>query len=368
MSKQNERIAPLSFHNAGSSYTLDNLASVFQDFVDINGLDVAKFTPSLFERSAKLGATHTLKLLNSNVKNSVLKIARRDGIMPRLFHAGDATAVPAGKIIYRPIAVDGFPQARSIADHILREDDSSQLIFESFITVFGQQAFDIVYACISKPASAKEELYHEAFPIVYVPGPDGRELQLTPIVSIETHANMRSEIFPPAAEEGQKKRFGQVSKSEISSKPQNITGAIAPTHVRMRAEFPEPMTVRQADIFRVKAGGYLPALPQDEVKGLLELYAVQYTRLVAPTEGEQYIRFTEERMDSIANRIIDVLEEHLNEIEALCKVEDANFKFSDVNPIGLLTGRLRMKEEEIALIGRALRGKNFTASLQARGF
>lgn len=367
MTKDTQKTAPLSFHDPGTAYSKEDLPSVFKDLVEINNLDLAKFTPALFERSAKLGATHTLKLLNSAAQDAVLKLTPVTGATPRLFHTGDAASVPAGKILYRPIAIIGAVKARSLADHILNQDEFSETIFAAFADVFGAEAFEVVTTIISRPANFVESL-HSALPVVYVPGPDGRELQLTPVISIETHAGMRAEFYPAQAEAGQPQRYGRVSRSEISSKPQNITGAIAPTHVRMLAEFPAAMSFREADIYRAAHGGRLPALPATEVKELIEAYVVQYTRLVAPKEGEQYIRFTEERMEVIADRIIDALVTHLGEIEELCSAINSDFITPEVSPISLLTGRIRVTDEEIALIGRALRGKNFQASLEKRGF
>lgn len=267
-------------------------------------------TPEIVTRVCEKSGTHILKLISPRLDgdHAVLRVAskgnRRGAVIPSV----NAPDIPYCKVIFRPLEIVGH-SARSVVDHILNPEDHSDQVLDAFASVFGADTLDAMRDVLLTDATAPTKLGAGEFPIVFVPNPNGGDLQITPVAPAHAFMAMKQvtePFFQKKSAENPNPPRGRWMKQEVSSKPQNISGAIGGPRVRFLATLPEVMGTEEADIYRFVHGGPFPAWREQGVDTRVLRYAdmldVEYNNMN-----------TRAALDRIADRLIAAADAFLTE-------------------------------------------------------
>lgn len=285
----------LSFHKSCKIYNPDEIGLIYTDiqaFCDAEEQkkiqEAAKkgktrqpqtIDPEKFSKVvAKNSGTHLLKSRKSDFGGSevVLRLAApgqnsMEDFLPSI-NAGDMVYA---KILYRPIEIEGHARVASLIDHLLQQDDYSPAIFDAFTAVYGKDVLADIRDEICAPAGFVRDLPAKNLATVFVPAFDG-DVQITPVHPARAFLHMqriRASFFVRKTEDDDApRRFGTFSLQAVSSKIQNISGAYAGERVRFHAEFPNVMTMDQAQIYRFAMGGRQPSIIEDGIADRFESY------------------------------------------------------------------------------------------------
>ena len=197
-------------------------------------------------------ADHALRLTPDHPRGA--------GQHPDLVPSIDAKKAPVAKIVFRPLEVAGHAP-RHLADHILSPDDLSPTVLEGFATAFGRDALEELRGALTAPLPPVTRLPSAEFPTVFLPRPGGGDIQATPLAPAETYVRM-NEVAAPyflKREEGRPQPpRGRWHHQEVSSKPQNISGAVGKRRTRFLAKMPLVLDWWEAELHRYPRGGAFP--------------------------------------------------------------------------------------------------------------
>ena len=222
-----------------------------------------KVTSSIMERICKQSGTHLLKFVNPRVDSHQATL--RVNCSNNKFHnpilpSGNAADIPVAKLIFRPLEIFGYPP-RSVADHIIDPNELSKKVCVAFEAVFGRDVLQAIEKSLREPAPVIQKLEAKEFPIIFIPSPEGGDLQVTPLAPAASYLGMQ-EVAAPY----RKKREateptlprGKWNRQKISDKAQNISGAISKLRLRFRATMPSVMLKHEAAIWQFVHGGQFP--------------------------------------------------------------------------------------------------------------
>jgi hypothetical protein len=266
----------LSFKPTGRVINADDLTHEFALMASF-----FKAMPSTedFRRIAANSGSHLVKLTTprTDVSQAILRVGAFASNRPVPFAPSvNASDIPVAKIVFRPIEILGRAP-KSVVDHLREKDEFSDSFLDAFVSVFGDECLDALEEAIqgvgrkitSLPATGE-------FPIIYLPRHGGGDIQATPVSPVETYMgfkDMSSAWFLKQEKDKPKPARGRWTKNTISSKPQNISGAIGGPRQRFMAEMPSVMRGYEAGILRYTMGGSFPFWYDDEIEASVLHYA-----------------------------------------------------------------------------------------------
>ena len=206
----------------------------------------------------------------------------------------------------------------------MNPDDASESILGAFASVFGQDVLDAVKAALLEKANGVTSLASGEFPIVFVPRTGGGDLQITPVSPATAFMGVKDAIKVLDAQkkaDGLQVPFGSFENQSISSKPQNISGAIGGPRRRVMAKMRDIMKQSDAEIYRYVRGGSFPRWREHDVADWVIRYADMLER------GKTYNnRDTRAALDNMADRLIggalDFIDEILAEVRFVAEADD----------------------------------------------
>ena len=303
----------LSFKPTGRPISPDDVAS---EFKLMQGCLKNPLTAEVATRICEKSGSHLIKLVSPRVdgEHAILRFDdpsknRKSSILPSV----NAPDIPFCKVAFRPLEVIGHPSA-SIVDHILNPEDHSAGILAAFAEVFGEDVLDAMQDALLGEARIPQKLGAGEFPIIFIPRSGGGDLQITPVSPASTFMGMKrvaDAYFQKAQPDGPRPLRGRWTKQAISSKPQNISGAIGGPRMRFLATMPPAMQQVEAELYRYIHGGSFPRWRDEDVS----IWALRYADML-----EADIKFNNEdtraALDRTADRLIRDASEFINDTYA----------------------------------------------------
>lgn len=302
----------LSFKILGRTVDFEDLPDEFQQMKDCLKTPL---TRGVARRICEKSGSHLLKLVSPRVdgEHATLRFDdpssnRRSTILPSV----NAPDIPFCKVVYRPMEVTGHA-TMSVIDHILNPEGHSAQVLSAFAGVFGEDVLGAMQDVLLSGSTTPLKLGAGEFPIIFVPRPGGGDLQITPVSPAATFMGMKrvtDHYFQKAQPDGPRPPRGRWTKQAISSKPQNISGAIGGPRVRFLATMPPTMRQEEAELYRFIHGGSFPRWHDAEVAEWILRYAdmldadKQYnnenTRAALDRTADRLIRDTVTFVDEIS--------------------------------------------------------------------
>lgn len=357
----------LSFRQVGRLLLLEDVADEFRQMqASLSG----EFTPVVARRICEKSGSHLIKLVSPRVdgEHATLrfddpKSNRRSAILPSV----NAPDIPFCKVVFRPLEIQGFP-AMSIIDHILNPEGHSERVLADFATVFGEDVLDAMQEVLLSPPHIPLKLGAGEFPIIFVPRPGGGDLQITPVSPATTFMGMKrvtDHYFQKAQPDGPRPPRGRWVKQAISSKLQNISGAIGGPRVRFLATLPPVLQQGEAELYRFVHGGGFPRWRDEEV-------AVWVLRYAEMLEADKVYnnQNTREALDRTADRLIRdavaFIEETLLDAKTLAAEYGKNFESLPSGPTvpQALIWRYWGRDEKFDIARKALSSPHFEDRLR----
>ncbi|WP_376871220.1 hypothetical protein [Albirhodobacter sp. R86504] len=291
----------LSFKPTGRLLTLQE---IHDEFVLMREALDKPLTAQIAARITAKSGSHLLKLVSPRVDgdHAVLRLDppqqnRRSCILPSV----NAPDIPFCKVVFRPLEVAGHGPM-SVVDHILNPVDVSPKVLADFGRVFGEDVLKVLRAGLLEPAKAPLKLGAGEFPIVFIPRSGGGDLQITPVSPALAFMGMKrvaDAYFQKTTADNPRPPRGRWTKQAISSKPQNISGAIGGPRLRFFATMPPVMQQAEAELHRYVHGGAFPRW-RDEGVGI---WLLRYGDMLA-ADSKYNNSDTRAALDRTADRLI----------------------------------------------------------------
>lgn len=255
----------------------------------------ADCSASAFRAVAATAGTHSTRMISPRAGKSPLMSddARIEDVMA-FCNAGSAKVA---KILFRRITVKGQDGSGSIIEDLmsLRRGGNGGPHLTAAMVALGEERIEAVKDGLLTERTIKDLTYGDAnaswtLPIIFLPGDDGEDIQVTPISPAMAYNRMRagrarSNDAALAAHKAAKKKgrsgeqedrsreprpvWRKFSECALSGSPQNITTMIGGGRVRLSADFPDMMTGESASVWRVSRGGKFPNVPADDSEDLI---------------------------------------------------------------------------------------------------
>jgi len=235
-------------------------------------------TAEVATRICEKSGSHLIKLVSPRVDgdHAVLRFDDpeangKSSIIPSV----NAPDIPFCKVVFRPLELLGH-SSMSVVDHILNAEDHSGPVLRAFAEVFGDEVLEALREILLSDPKTPLKLGAGEFPIIFIPRPGGGDLQITPVSPAMTFGGMRElgkRRYKKKDPEGPRINRGRWIDLAVSSKPQNISGAIGGPRVRFLATMPPTMHQGEAELYRYVHGGGFPRWRDDEVSVWVLRYA-----------------------------------------------------------------------------------------------
>ena len=291
----------LTFKVVGGPVALHDVAD---EFSLMKGFLKKPLTAEIAARVCERSGSHLLKMVSARAEGDEAclyfaspEVNHRPKILPST-NAGDILYC---KVLFRPLDILGHP-TRCVVDDIMNPDDASESILDAFASVFGKDVLDAMREKLLENPKRVTKLAAGEFPIIFVPRPDGKDLQITPVSPASAFTDMRTVInslYDRRKAEGGKVPRGAFLKQSVSSKPQNISGAIGDPRRRIMAAMPPVLNKFSAELYRFVHGGSFPRWQDPDVANWVLRYA---DMLDADTRFND--KNTRAALDRTANRLI----------------------------------------------------------------
>lgn len=301
----------LSFKTVGRSLLPEDLQDEFTRMQEALGKPL---TPEIARRICEKSGSHLIKLVSPRVDGDHATLhfddpdsSRRASLLPSV----NAPDIPFCKLVFRPLEVSGH-LPMSVVDHILNPAQHSESVLGAFASVFGQSVLSVMKEVLQSTPAVPTKLGAGEFPIIFIPRPGGGDLQITPVSPATTFMGMKRVTDPyfQKAQPGEPRPpRGRWVKQSISSKPQNISGAIGGPRVRFLATMPSAMHQVEAELYRYAQGGGFPRWRDNEVTAWILRYAEMLE--ADKTYNNQDTRAA---LDRIADRMIQDAASFVEEI------------------------------------------------------
>ena len=279
-----------------------------------------KFSVQKLQKVCENTGTHFLKMISPGAESgqSVIRAPySEENRSPTLAPSGGAADIPLQKFLFRPLEVAGH-ETRSIADHLVAPDNVSPLVMEALSDVIGKDAVAVVRRPLLDGPAPITTLPDRNFPIIFVPGENRSDLQITPISRVETWMTLRDvrSTFLQKAEKtlgASPPRRGRFSELFVTGKMVNVSGMLNGGRVRFDATMSRVSGHAEARLRAYAMGGPFPwftdaALKQATVDlgARLTEFAEGYTNAAI----EQGIRQRAERLArAVENEILTMAAE-----------------------------------------------------------
>ena len=265
----------LSFKILGRSVKIEDLPL---EFSRMRGCLKNTLTAEVARRVCEKSGSHLLKLVSPRVDGEHATLCfdepssnRRSTILPSV----NAPDIPFCKVVYRPMEVVGHA-TMSVVDHIRNPQEHSEKVLSAFANVFGEDVLGAMQDVLLFRPKTPVKLGAGEFPIIFIPRPGGGDLQITPVSPAAAFTGLKrvtDHYFQKAQPDGPRPPRGRWTKQAISSKPQNISGAIGGPRVRFLATMPPTMRQEEAELYRFIHGGSFPRWHDTEVAEWVLRYA-----------------------------------------------------------------------------------------------
>lgn len=292
----------LSFKPLGRPLTVEE---VFGEFEQMKAALKNSLTAVVARRICEKSGSHLIKLVSPRVdgEHAVLRVdAPNSNRKSTLLPSVNAPDIPYCKVVFRPLEIEGFP-AMSVVDHILNPEGHSARVLGDFATVFGDDVLAVMREVLLSPPSIPLKLGAGEFPIIFVPRPGGGDLQVTPVSPATSFMGMRdlfrSRKFQKKDIEGPRVNRGHWVESVVSSKLQNISGAIGGPRVRFLVTMPPTLQQGDAELYRFAHGGGFPRWRDDEVA----IWVLRYAEMLEADRVHNN-QDTRAALDRTADRLI----------------------------------------------------------------
>jgi len=300
----------LSFKEIGRLISTDGITDEFRL---MKGHLKKPLTVEVVVRICKKSGSHLLKMVSPQVHtdHACLYIERpNSNERPKILPSVNASDIPFCKVLYRPLEIKGHTSL-SVIDHIMNPDEISEDVLAAFAEVFGKDVLEAARVTLQKHRRVTNLAAGE-FPVIFVPRADGDDLQITPVSPAAAFMGVKSAIdalYERKKADGVSMPYSPFEKQSISSKPQNISGAIGGPRWRIMAKMPSVMEQTEADIYRYAHGGPFPRLQDEAVAHWVLRYADmlernktynnQDTRAALDRTADQLIRNAQDFIDEM---------------------------------------------------------------------
>ena len=304
----------------GRPLTLDGLEAEFR-LIRQAQLDKPS-TVRDFEYVGGCSGTHLLKLVSSRVVSGQHVLRFELDLDPRASHflpSTDVKQIKAAKIAFRPLEVEGG-EPKSLVDHVLHPDNRSSAVLEAFSNVYGDDALAALESSLTAALRPIEELPAREFPMIFLPHPNGEDVQATPVspaVAYDAMRRIRDGYFDRRRDDSSVRLPDAWYRQHVSGKAQNISSAIGRSRTRFAARMPHVFGTRDAALYRYAHGGPFPYWSDEAVPVAIEKYAGLLDR-----RGEYSNRNIREGLDRRAAALVlaaaQFVEETMVEARELC--------------------------------------------------
>lgn len=291
----------ISFKAVGRPVLLDRIADEFRL---MKGFLKKDFTAEIARRIGTKSGSHLIKLVSPRADGDHATLRfdspesnKKSSILPSV----NAPDIPFCKVVFRPLEVIGHP-TMTVVDHILNPADHSISVLDGFSDVFGDDVLTALQQVLSSPSAPPLKLAAGEFPIIFIPRPGGGDLQITPVSPATTFMGMKrvtNHYFQKTLPDGPRPPRGRWTKQAVSSKPQNISGAIGGPRVRFLATMPPAMRKAEAELYRFIHGGGFPRWRDEEVS----VWALRYADML-DGDTKYNNKATRAALDRAADRLI----------------------------------------------------------------
>ena len=311
----------LSFKEVGRPIQLNGVA---EEFRLMKSCLKKPLTDAVAARVCQKSGTHLLKMVSPRVDtdHACLYFERFDANeRPKILPAVNAADIPFCKVLYRPLEIIGHPN-RSVIDDIMNPDDASDAILTAFAEVFGEDVLEAMRETLLRKPKLVTKLAAGEFPIIFVPRLDGWDLQITPVSPAAAYMGVKSAIdalYEQKKEDGVSRPYKSFENQSISSKPQNISGAIGGPRRRILAKMPPVMEQTEAEIYRCAYGGSFPRWRDDAVADWVLRYADmleandsynnQNTRAALDRRADRLIKDAQDFIDETFSEVCSTAQE-----------------------------------------------------------
>lgn len=298
----------LSFKPTGRPLALEQIEAEFRL---MRSALKQPLTDSVARRICEKSGTHLLKLVSPRADGDhACLYFEQPGAnqRPALLPSTNAPDIPFCKLIYRPLEIIGH-SSRSVVDHVVNPEEISAAVLKAFGNVFGADVVETIRITLTASSKRVSKLAAGEFPIIFVPRPGGGDLQVTPVslaASFMAMKRVREPYFQKAQSNAPKPPPGRWTRQAISSKPQNISGAIGGPRVRFLATMPPSLRQEEVALYRYIRGGRFPRWTDDSVGTWLLRYADMLER-----DATFNNRDTRQALDSMADRLIREADEFI---------------------------------------------------------
>ena len=253
-----------------------DLKSVGDDFKLMQSLLKNPLTVEVATRVCQKSGTHLLKTITPRISGEQTCLYIDDPVSserPEIFPSSDAKDSPFCKILWHPFEITGR-QVRSVVDNIMNPDDISDIILGAFADVFGQDILDAIRKVLIGKTYHITELASQEFPIIFVPRPDGRDLQITPVSPMIAFNDVENSINT-LYEQKETYSFDKSSfaRQLISGKPQNISPVIAKSRRRLMAKMPNVLNRTESEIYNYVINDIFPRRRNSHIAECTARYA-----------------------------------------------------------------------------------------------
>jgi hypothetical protein len=307
--------------------------------------------PEDFRRVGIGSGSHFLKLTNpkSESTQSVLRFSRSSSnALPFYAPSLNAADISCAKIVYRPLEILGR-EPRSVVDHIREPDEISDLVLRAFASVFGKDCLNALRSAIVHDLEQVTSLPESGdFPIIFLPRPNGGDIQATPVSPVETFMgfkDMAAGWFKKQEKGALLVPRGRWTRQLISANLQNISGMIGGHRQRFLAQMPPVMRDYEAAILLYINSSVFPMFNKqsNELQEAVLYYA---SRLDMEYNNKDIRAIT----DRCADRLIHDVIEFINEVQHDAReiIENSNSKkiLSDPPDPSTLIFKRRWKNDD----------------------
>ena len=277
----------------------------------VRGMDL---TAEVAQRICEKSGTHLLKLVSarSDGEHAILNVqAASANLRTRPIPSINAADIPFAKILYRPLEIRGHP-TRTLIDDILNPDEASYHVLSAFASAFGDDVLDAVRDTLLGETKPIQKLAAGEFPIIFIPRPGGGDIQITPVSPATNYMGMKrviSPFFEKQVKDGPKVPRGKFHRQAVSSKPQNISGAIGGPRMRLLAQMPPGLAQSDAELYRYVRGGGFPRWREADV----DIWVLRYADMLEADKTHND-RNTRAALDRTADRLIRDAEQFTQEV------------------------------------------------------
>jgi len=338
----------LDFKPVGRPLHVDRIDEEFTLMKEALGKDL---TAEVARRICEKSGSHLLKMVSPRADGEHACLFFEEpgsNHRPQILPSTNAPDIPFCKVIWRPLEILGHP-TMSTVDHILNPTEIFDIVLTAFALVFGADVLDAMQEALLETPKRVEKLAAGEFPVIFIPRPGGGDLQVTPVSPAASFMDMKrvtDPYFQKASKEMPRPPRGRWHRQAVSSKPQNISGAIGGPRVRFLATMPPGMTQFDAEIHRFLHGGSFPRWREPDV----DVWVLRYAEMLE-ADATYNNQDTRAALDRTADRLIRDAEafrlETLRDAEvAASRHEPAIERVPDPPGIALILLRRRWKKDE----------------------